>query len=129
MFSTDRYILDDVRAWYSEAHVPVANISVGGVFVCTPIPPPQGTSVALKLEIGARPAFSIAGIVIWTNEGEGRRAPHLPLGFGFKFRKVAMEDKLFIVNRLKAASRGGARLARPRLSPRHGDDSQSGSLQ
>ncbi|MBN2369525.1 MAG: PilZ domain-containing protein [Vicinamibacteria bacterium] len=121
MYSTDRYVLDDARAWYSEAPAPIANISVGGMFVCTPIPPMQGTAVALKLALGSRPAFVVAGVVIWTNEGKERRAPHLPAGFGFQIRKVAMEDKLHIVNHLKQAARGGAKLARPR-SPSRGKD-------
>jgi hypothetical protein len=123
MHYSDRYILSDARAWLSGAPVSVGNVSVGGMFICTPLPPTPGTQVALTVEVDSHPAFVAQGTVVWTNRGDVRKAPHLPEGFGFQIRRVALQDKLFLVQRLKKAALDGSKLARPSLKVRDTDNS------
>jgi hypothetical protein len=54
--------------------------------------------------------------VVWVNLPNERKADRLPEGFGFQIRKIALVDKLAIVNCLRLAESSGASLARPPLS-------------
>jgi Tfp pilus assembly protein PilZ len=94
----------------------VVDVSVGGLFVATQCPPFPGTALVLKLVIHGLPPFEIGGSVVWVNASPSRRAERLPEGFGFQIRKIALIDKLALVNRLRLAETVGESLARPPLS-------------
>jgi len=114
--STDRYVLEGIRASLYGQEVTVADVSVGGLFVVTKRPPLPGTALVLELAIDDRDPFEIGGSVVWVNLPSDRKADRLPEGFGFQIRKIALVDKLTIVNRLRLAESAGASLARPPLS-------------
>jgi hypothetical protein len=115
MLSTDRYVLNDARAVYSGSTVAIGDVSIGGIFVCTPIPPLRGTSIKLTLAFDSGNSIDVSGIVIWTNSGQERRSQRLPEGFGFQIRRVSLEDKLRLIDRIKQAELHGDKLARPRV--------------
>jgi hypothetical protein len=114
--STDRYVLDGIRATLNGQGVSVADVSVGGLFVATQRPPLPGTGLVLELVIEGHAPFEIGGSVVWVNASPGRRAGRLPEGFGFQIRKIALIDKLALVNRLRLAETVGVTLSRPPLS-------------
>jgi hypothetical protein len=114
--STDRFVLDGIRASLYGQGVDVADISVGGLFVATPSLPLPGTALILELVIEGHPPFEVGGSVVWVNTSPERRAARLPDGFGFQIRKIALVDKLTLVNRLRQAEEHGVDLARPPLS-------------
>jgi uncharacterized protein (TIGR02266 family) len=48
------------------------DISLGGMFVQTPSPPPFGTELVVRLTLpGQKAPFSLAAVVRWTRAGEG----------------------------------------------------------
>jgi Tfp pilus assembly protein PilZ len=114
--STDRYVLEGIRASLYGRDVTVADVSVGGIFVVTNRPPLPGTALTLALVIDDQQPFEIGGSVVWVNLPDERRAARLPEGFGFQIRKITLVDKLAIVNRLRQAETSGESLARPPLS-------------
>ncbi len=116
MRSTDRYVLEGIRANLNGHKVTVADVSVGGLFLATRRPPLPGTALVIELAIEGHPPFEIGGSVVWVNASPGLRAQRLPEGFGFQIRKIALIDKLALVNRLRLAEAIGANLARPPLS-------------
>jgi hypothetical protein len=44
------------------------------------------------------------GKVVWINEADGARAAGLPRGFGFKITRIALPDKIAILDFLKRAA-------------------------
>ncbi len=116
MRSTDRYVLEGIRASLNGNSMSVADVSVGGLFVATRRPPLPGTALVIELSMEGHPVFEIGGSVIWVNASPELRARRLPEGFGFQIRKIALADKLALVNRLRLAEAVGASLARPPLS-------------
>jgi hypothetical protein len=101
--STDRFLVEGVVCTLLGRTLPVVNLSVGGFFAATASPPPAGDLLELELELQGRPAFPVAGKVLWVNEAVEPRAPALPGGFGFKITRIALPDKIAIVDFLKRA--------------------------
>jgi len=112
--STDRFPVEGVVCTVHDRTVPVINLSVGGFFVATDAPPPLGELLDLELALTDRPPFRVVGKVIWVNDAVGPRAPDLPRGFGFRISRIALADKLAIVDFLKRAAPAQA----PRLPSR-----------
>jgi hypothetical protein len=81
----------------------VLNLSVSGLFVASETPLPAGQVIELELALGGRPPFRVLGKVTWVNDPLSRRAPLLPRGFGVQITRIALPDKLAIVEALKAA--------------------------
>jgi Tfp pilus assembly protein PilZ len=101
---TDRFVVDDVACAFQGVTAPVANLSVGGLFVATVAPPPQGEILEMEVAIKGRPPFRVMGKVAWINEPKEAKAPDLPQGFGFKIVKIALPDKVALLDFLKRAS-------------------------
>jgi Tfp pilus assembly protein PilZ len=102
MKATDRYFVDGVScALECGRPLPVANLSVGGLFAATDRLPMEGQVLALALTLGERPAFNIVGQVTWINDPQSPRAPDLPQGFGIKIKQIDMADKLAILDLLR----------------------------
>jgi hypothetical protein len=102
--STDRFLVEGVVCTVHGQPVPVVNLSVGGLFAATIDPPPAGELLELEVTLKARPPFRVLGKVLWINEAERPRAPSLPRGFGFKITRIALPDKIAIVDFLKRAA-------------------------
>ncbi|MCP4868858.1 MAG: hypothetical protein GY898_09075 [Proteobacteria bacterium] len=62
------------------------NLSVGGMFIDTPVPLPPGTDLALEFKLPGGDALEVGGEVRWnTNSGApGVRIKHPGMGVGFK---------------------------------------------
>ena len=108
MKGTDRFVVDDVVCAVHGASLKVANLSVGGVIVPAPpavhLAPPLGEMLEMDVALKGRPPFRVTGKVAWINEAKEPRAPDLPQGFGFKIVKIALPDKVALLDFLKRAS-------------------------
>jgi len=111
--STDRFLIEGVACTVHGHVLPVVNLSVGGFFVASTTPPPVGELMELDLSLDARPPFRVTAKVVWVNEAAEPRAAELPRGFGVKITKIALPDKIAIVDFLKRA-----KPARPRVTLR-----------
>jgi hypothetical protein len=101
MKGADRYFVDGVCCLLEGRQMPVANMSMSGMFAATDQPLPTGQVVELELQIGDRAPFSVLARVTWVNDLAAPRAPHLPQGFGVQITRIALPDKLAIVELLK----------------------------
>jgi len=108
---TDRFVVNDVACAFQGTTAPVANLSVGGLFAATQMLPPLGEMMEMDVAIKGRPPFRIMGTVAWINDANPKKAPDLPPGFGFRILRIALPDKVALVDFLKRAS--PARLKRP----------------
>jgi Tfp pilus assembly protein PilZ len=100
---SERYFVDGVTCRLRGDGMPVANLSVGGLFAATERPPLLGQVVKLELELGERQTYEVVGTVTWINEREAPKAPALPQGFGVRLTQIGLPAKLAIVNVLKRA--------------------------
>jgi Tfp pilus assembly protein PilZ len=101
MKASDRYFVDGITCALNGRAMPVANLSVGGLFAATDDPPIEGQVVSLELRLQARPPFTILGLVTWINRPDAPKAPDLPQGFGIKITRIEFPDKLAILDLLK----------------------------
>jgi hypothetical protein len=101
---TDRFLVEGVVCTLNGVALPVSNLSVGGFFAATHAPPARGEIMEMELVLKGRPPFRVTGKVSWINEAEAPRASHLPQGFGFKIVRIALGDKIAIVDFLKRTS-------------------------
>jgi hypothetical protein len=100
---TDRYVVEGVLCRLDGQVLHVLNLSASGLFVATEVPLPAGQRIELELALGGLAPFRVLGKVTWVNEPVGRKAPQLPCGFGVQITKIALQDKLLIIERLKHA--------------------------
>ena len=104
MKGTDRFVVDDVVCAVHGSTLKVANLSVGGLFAATTSAPPLGEMLEMDVTLKGRPPFRVTGKVAWLNEAKEPKAPDLPQGFGFKIVKIALPDKVALLDFLKRAS-------------------------
>jgi hypothetical protein len=107
--ATERFFLDGVTCRYDGRGLPVANLSVGGLFAATERPPLRGQTVSLELDLGDNTRHPMLATVTWVNDGHDPRAPELPAGFGVRITRIDFPSKLAIVHALKRAGDGGQR--------------------
>lgn len=111
MKAAERYFIDGVSCVLSGRVMPVANLSVGGLFAATGDEPPMlGQLVALELSLKGRASFPLLGKVTWINDPARPKAPDLPQGFGIKITKIAFPDKLAILDLLKRSAENAKRV-------------------
>jgi hypothetical protein len=101
---TDRFVVDNVVCAVHGATLKVTNISVGGLFAATRSAPPLGELLEMEVALKGRPPFRVLGKVAWINEAKEPKAPDLPQGFGFKIVRIALPDKVALLDFLKRAS-------------------------
>ena len=101
--------------WDGDARA-VANLSLGGFFVVSDHPLPVGQVVALRLLLPERP-LTVEGKVAWINEHASPKNPALPAGFGVAIKKIALADKLALVEFLRVR-RGASAGPVPRRAAR-----------
>jgi Tfp pilus assembly protein PilZ len=99
----DRYFIDGVTCRLRGDGLPVANLSVGGLFAATEKPPLVGQVVRLELVLGEKKHYEVMARVTWINDGSSSRAPALPPGFGVRITQIGLPAKLAIVDTLKRA--------------------------
>jgi len=110
MKATDRFFVEGVTCTRDASErMPVANLSVGGLFAATSTPPLKGQLVALDLSLAGRAPLRLMGKVTWVNDPARPKAAHLPQGFGFKITEIAFPDKLAILDFLKRLGPNAAR--------------------
>ena len=110
MKSHERYFIDGVICRLRGDGLPVANLSVGGLFAASDQPPLIGQVVRLELVFGDLRTYEVMAKVTWINEGNSPRAPMLPRGFGVRITQIGLPAKLAIVNTLKRAGEPQRRL-------------------
>jgi hypothetical protein len=101
MKASDRFLVEGAACLVDGESLPIANLSVGGLFAVTERPPIAGQVVNLDLKLPEQMApLHIRGQVTWVNE-DGRRIPHMPAGFGVKITQISFVDKLALVGFLR----------------------------
>ena len=101
MKSGDRFFIQGITCEYDGKVLPVANVSVGGLFVATELPLLVGQVLELQLALTGRDPFRVLARVSWFNDPESPKAPDLPQGFGIQITRIGLADKLAIVDVLK----------------------------
>jgi len=71
------------------------NISVGGMFVDSPVPLPEGTRLRLAFRLPASRTIEVGGEVRWTTRIAGQPVPHP--GMGVAFVGLGADDRAAIV--------------------------------
>lgn len=104
MKAADRFDIPGASCLLQGEQLPVLNVSVGGLFVATPHCPIKGQLVELKLVLPGREPFTVAGVVSWINDPAQPRAPELPQGFGVRIQRIALADKVALLDLLKRQS-------------------------
>jgi hypothetical protein len=106
MKASDRYRVPGAACLVDGQRLPVANLSVGGLFAVTDRPPITGQVVTLQLALPAQPPLHISGQVTWINESA--RVANLPPGFGVKITQISFVDKLTLLGFLRRAATPGS---------------------
>jgi hypothetical protein len=99
--SGDRFFIQGITCEYDGQVLPVANVSVGGLFVATELPLLVGQVLELHLGLAGRDPFRVLARVSWFNDPDSPKAPDLPQGFGIQITRIGLADKLAIVDVLK----------------------------
>ena len=102
MKASDRYVVKDAACLVDGERMPVANLSVGGLYAVTDRPPIAGQVVSLELALPEHSPLHIRGQVTWVNEN-GKRYAHMPPGFGIKITHISFVDKLALLGFLRRA--------------------------
>lgn len=110
MKAADRFDIVGATCLLQGERWSVLNVSVGGLFVATPHCPVKGQFVDLELELPGREPFTVAGVVSWINDPAAPRAPELPQGFGLRIHRIALADKVALLDLLKRQTPPPARL-------------------
>ena len=83
------------------------NISIGGVYICTPQPQPRDREILLRFTLpGVAHPLQISGIVVWSNQGTSRSP--FPPGMGIKFLNVTDTDANLLVDFVAKAQGQGS---------------------
>jgi hypothetical protein len=79
----------------------VLNLSLGGFFLAGESHPRIGETMRLELHLPEQGTIPIGATVAWTNEGDDRRAPELPTGFGVRIMTIDMVHKIGLIHYLR----------------------------
>ena len=112
MKATDRYTIDGVTCELDGRQLKVANLSISGLFAITDVTLSTGQQVELILHLPDRAPFRVVGQVSWTNNPAAPHAPDLPQGLGIRITRIALPDKVSLLDLLKRTSPAAVR---PRL--------------
>ena len=109
MKATDRFIIDGVVCELGGRELKVANLSISGLFAITDLALMPGQHVEMMLRLPERVPFRLLGQVSWTNDPAAPRAPDLPQGLGIRITRIALPDKVALLDLLKRTSPGNVR--------------------
>jgi uncharacterized protein (TIGR02266 family) len=80
----------------------IGNISVGGVFIDTPVPFEKGAVIEFDFSLpNQKHPVHVRGLVRWSNRGE---IPNMPVGMGIEFLEVTSEDRTRIASYIERES-------------------------
>jgi PilZ domain len=114
MKATDRFNIEGVLCELGGRRFAVANLSISGLFAITDLPLTAGQHVEMTLHLPDRNPFRVRGLVSWTNDAAAPRAPDLPQGLGIRITRIALPDKVALLDLLKRTSPAAVR---PRILP------------
>jgi uncharacterized protein (TIGR02266 family) len=80
------------------------NLSTGGIFLETELPPDEGTELTLKFLVPGSELITIKGEVAWTREESTGQLP--PFGMGIRFVQPAEEELGEIIDRIVSGFKG-----------------------
>ena len=109
MKATDRFNIEGVVCELGNRRLKVANLSISGLFAITDLPLTPGQHVEITLHLPDRAPFRVTGLVSWTNDPAAPRAPDLPQGLGIRITRIALPDKVALLDLLKRTSPGAVR--------------------
>ncbi len=109
MKATDRFNIEGVVCELGGRRLTVANLSISGLFAITDLALTAGQHVELTLHLPDHDPFRITGLVSWTNDPAAPRAPDLPQGLGIRITRIALPDKVALLDLLKRTSPGAVR--------------------
>ena len=109
MKATDRFIIEGVVCELDGRQLEVANLSISGLFAITDLVLMPGQHVEIMLRLPGRAPFRLLGQVSWTNDPAAPRAPDLPQGLGIRITRIALPDKVALLDLLKRTSPGNVR--------------------
>jgi len=109
MRATDRFVIEGVICELDGRELKVANLSISGLFAITDLALMAGQHVEMTLRLPDRSPFPVLGLVSWTNDPAALRAPDLPQGLGIRITRIALPDKVALLDLLKRTSAGAVR--------------------
>ena len=101
MNASDRYAVHGAACMLDGQLLPIANISVGGLFAVTDRPPIAGQVLSLQLAFPQQIPLPIQGQVTWVNV---RDTGATPPGFGIRITHISFVDKLTLLGYLRQSS-------------------------
>jgi hypothetical protein len=104
MKSSDRFSAEGVRATHHGAELQILDLSLGGFFVASEMPPRRGSGVEVELSLGGRPPFKVRGTVAWIVTPDEAAAHGTPKGYGVRIHQIGMADKLALVGFLRTSA-------------------------
>ena len=98
MNASDRYKVNGAACMLDGQVLPIANMSVGGLFAVTDRPPIAGQVLNLQLTLPLQTPLPVQVQVTWVNiNGNG----HGPQGFGVRITHISFVDKLTLLGYLR----------------------------
>jgi hypothetical protein len=101
MNASDRYNVHGAACMLDGQLLPIANISVGGLFAVTDRPPITGQVLSLQLAFPQQIPLPIQGQVTWVNVKESGGTPS---GFGIRITHISFVDKLTLLGYLRQSA-------------------------
>jgi hypothetical protein len=99
MNASDRYQIQGASCLIESTSLPIANLSVGGLFAISEHPPIIGQVLSLALALPEHGTLHAQGIVSWINDDS--QPGGLPRGFGVKITHISFVDKLALLSFLR----------------------------
>ncbi len=109
MKATDRFAIEGVTCELDGRQLRVANLSISGLFAITELTLTNGQHLELVLSLPDRAPFRVLGQVSWINDPASPRAPDLPQGLGIRITRIALPDKVALLDLLKRTAPGAVR--------------------
>ena len=109
MKASDRFMIEGISCELGGRPLKVANLSLSGLFAITDLALVPGQHVELTLQLPDRKPFRVLGQVSWTNDPAAPRAPDLPQGLGIRLTRIALPDKVALLDLLKRTSPAAVR--------------------
>jgi Tfp pilus assembly protein PilZ len=95
MNASDRYQIQGASCLIESTSLPIANLSVGGLFAISEHPPIIGQVLSLDLSLPDQGTLHMQGIVSWIHDEA--EPGGLPRGFGVKITHISFVDKLALL--------------------------------
>lgn len=101
MNASDRFQVQGAACMLDGRALPVANVSVSGLFAITDRPPVAGQVLSMHLAFPEKPPLPIQGQVAWVNANGNHSHP---AGFGVRIVHIEFVDKLTLLGYLRQSN-------------------------